>query len=100
MICVEVSITPVGTGSTSVSEYVVESEKALKKHTNLTYKLTGMGTEIQGNSLDEIFAAIKDMHEAQIKKGAQRISAIIRIDDRRDKEGSLEEKVQSVKTKM
>lgn len=100
MINAEVSIIPIGTTSTSISEYVAESEKALKKHDSLNCSITGMGTQIEGQNIDEILAAIKDMHDAQALKGAQRIYTIVKIDDRRDKQNSLAQKVASVESKI
>ena len=39
-------------------------------------------------------------HEAVFNEGAQRVSTSVKIDDRRDKKETLEEKVLSVKEKM
>lgn len=100
MINAEISVTPVGTCSTSMSEYIAESEKVLEQYPDLSYKLTAMATEIEGNDIDEIFEALKEMHLAQISMGAQRVQTSIRIDDRRDKESSLSQKVTSVQSKI
>ncbi|OGI28150.1 MAG: hypothetical protein A2287_04045 [Candidatus Melainabacteria bacterium RIFOXYA12_FULL_32_12] len=100
MIEVEVAITPIGTGSTSTSDFIAESEKVLKKYPNLNHKLTAMATEIEGSDLNEVFEAIKEMHLSQFKKGAKRIDTTIVIDDRRDKNTNLSEMVESVFKKM
>jgi len=100
MIDVEIAIVPIGTCSTSTSGFIAQSEKALLKHPALSYKITGMSTEIEGENIDEIFDALKDMHLAQIGEGAQRVQTSIRIDDRRDKLCTLSEKVASVKSKI
>jgi uncharacterized protein (TIGR00106 family) len=100
MIDVEISVIPVGTGSTSTSDFIAQSEKALLKHPALSYKITGMSTEIEGENIDDIFNALKDMHLAQIQQGANRVQTSIRIDDRRDKQCTLSEKVASVKAKF
>jgi len=100
MITAEISITPVGTCSTSISEFVAESEKILQKYTDLEYNLTSMATEISGNNIDEIFEEMKEMHAAQLKKGAKRLITTIRIDDRRDSESTMNEKIMSVKAKL
>jgi uncharacterized protein YqgV (UPF0045/DUF77 family) len=59
-----------------------------------------MATEISGNNIDEIFEAMKEMHAVQLKKGAKRLSTTIRIDDRRDSESTMPEKIMSVKSKL
>ena len=40
------------------------------------------------------------MHEAPFAEGARRVSTLIKIDDRRDKEQTLEGKVRSVTEKL
>lgn len=100
MIDVEVAIIPIGTGSTSISEYIAESEKILQKHPKLNYVITSMATEIEGNDVNEIFDTLKEMHLAQINKGANRVETSIRIDDRRDKESTLSDKIESIQAKI
>lgn len=100
MIDVEISVTPIGTGSTSLSNEIAQSEKALLKHPSLSYKITGMSTEIEGENIDEIFDTLKEMHLAQINQGIKRVQTSIKIDDRRDKQCSLSQKVASVKGKI
>ncbi len=100
MICAEVSIIPIGTSSTSVSDYIAESEKVLQNYTNIKYKLNAMSTEIEADNIDILFDVLKDMHLAQIDNGAQRVSTSVRIDDRRDKDITLSSKVEAVKAKL
>jgi uncharacterized protein (TIGR00106 family) len=59
-----------------------------------------MSTEIEGENIDDIFNALKDMHLAQINKGAQRVTTSIRIDDRRDKKADMRKRVESVSGKL
>jgi uncharacterized protein YqgV (UPF0045/DUF77 family) len=47
MAIVAVSIAPVGTGSTSVSQYVAETQRVLKRHPRLKYHLDPMFTNIE-----------------------------------------------------
>lgn len=100
MIVAEIAVVPVGTGSSSISDYIAKSERVLKKHPNLNYKLTAMSTEIESKNIDEIFEVLKEMHLAQLNNGAVRVNTTIRIDDRRDKDNTLSEKVCSVKSKL
>ncbi|GGI96508.1 hypothetical protein GCM10010885_02810 [Alicyclobacillus cellulosilyticus] len=99
MAIVAVSIVPVGTGSTSVSAYVAEAQKVLTRYPNLRFRLDPMFTNIEGD-LREIFAAIADMHDALAKQGVQRFSTVVKIDDRRDHEHTMEEKVAVVEAKL
>lgn len=87
-----VSIAPIGTGSTSVSKFVAETQKVLSGHPNLKYRLDPMFTTIEGD-LGEIFQAVEEMHEALVAMGAERLSTVVKIDDRRDNPHSMEDKV-------
>lgn len=95
---VEVSIVPIGVPHTSLSEYVADALKVLKK-SGLKFELTSMGTIVEGD-LDEILGIIREMHETPFKKGIMRVVTTIKIDDRRDKPATPEGKVESVLTKM
>lgn len=96
MAIVSVSIAPLGTTTPSVSEYVAAAQQVLQKYSELTFRLDPMFTTIQGD-LPTIFAAIHEMHEAMVQHGAVRLSTVIKIDDRRDKESPMDEKVARVR---
>lgn len=97
MAIVDVCIFPIGEGS-SVSKYVAQCEKILEK-SDLKHQLSPMSTTIEGD-LDEIFKVIREMQESVFDKGAGRVYSVIKVDDRRDKEASFEQKIDSVKSKM
>ena len=98
MAVVELSIVPIGVESTSLSSYVAQAIKVLKT-SSLEYELTAMGTIITGD-LDEVMRVIRRMHESCFSAGAMRVLTQVRIDDRRDKKGSPEQKIQSVMGKL
>jgi uncharacterized protein (TIGR00106 family) len=98
-IIAEVTVVPLGTASTSLSQYVADVEKVLQKHGNIKTLLTPMATILEGD-LDEIFEVIKEMHEEPFLKGAHRVSTRISIDDRRDKKISMQSKLDAVKSKL
>jgi uncharacterized protein (TIGR00106 family) len=91
----EVSIVPVGTADTGLSRYIADSIQVLDSRKDITYRLTPMGTVIEG-PLDKVLDAVRDMHEVPFGRGALRVVTSIRIDDRRDKTSSMSSKVQSV----
>jgi uncharacterized protein (TIGR00106 family) len=98
MAVVEISVVPVGVQTTSLSSYVAQAIKVLKA-SGLQYEMTAMGTIISGD-LDEIWAILKEMHESCFQLSAPRVLTQIKIDDRRDKAGSPEQKIRSVIEKM
>ena len=98
MAVVFVTIAPLGTATTSLSAYVANVERILRD-SGLAHQLTAMGTIIEGD-LDEILRVVRAMHEAPFAQGAARVSTLIKIDDRRDKEHTMVGKVRSVKKKL
>ena len=98
MAIVFVTIAPLGTAGTSLSRYVAGVERILR-NSGLKHELTAMGSIIEGN-LDEILPVLREMHEQPFGQGAARVSTLIKIDDRRDKPGSIEGKIRSVREKL
>ena len=99
MISAELTIIPIGTSKTSLSRYIAAAVSALDK-AGVKYEISGMGTIMESDNTEKLFDAIKIAHEAVFQEGAKRVATSVKIDDRRDKEESLEEKVLSVKEKM
>ena len=91
---VDVSVVPIGTGSSSVSGYVREVLKVIKD-SGLKYKVGPMGTSLEGD-WDSIFACIRRMHEVCFKLGAARLLTTIKVDDRRDKRQTMDDKLHAV----
>ena len=98
MAIVFLTITPLGTATPSVSTYVAGVERILRE-SGLKHQLTAMGTIIEGD-LDEILAVVRRMHEHPFTQGAVRVSTLLKIDDRRDKEHTIAGKMASVEEKL
>lgn len=94
MIIAALSIFPVGEG-TSLSKYVRASLKALGE-TGLKSEPSAMATIIEAKNLDELFAAVKKAHEAQLKMGAKRVYMVLTVDDRKDKEATMKSKMKAI----
>jgi len=98
MAIVEVTVIPIGTGSTALSSYVAQCIGVLRKE-GIKYELHPMGTIIEGD-LDKILTVVRKMHEVPFKEGVNRVITTIEIDDRRDKEATAVGKVESVLSKL
>jgi len=98
MAILEISVVPVGTGDTSLSAYVADCLRILKK-AKVRYELSSMGTNIEGN-LKDLLKIASEMHQTPFKKGALRVLTTLKIDDRRDKKGTLEGKKRAVQQKL
>ncbi len=89
-----VSISPVGSG-VSVSRYVAAALRVLKKQNRVAYQLGPMCTTLLGEA-EEVFRLIREMQEAVFQEGAVRVSTVIKMDERRDKDLTFEGKVAAV----
>lgn len=98
MAVVEVCLIPIGTKETSVSKYVAEAEKILMAE-GVKYKLNPMGTVIEADA-DRALEVIRKMQESVFAKGTDRVYSVIKMDDRRDKKASMEQKIKSVEDKL
>lgn len=99
MVIAEISTVPVGTNTPSLSQYVANAINVLGQEKSVKYKLTGMGTILEGN-LADVLEAARRMHEAVFNTQIKRVVTTIRIDDRRDRESSIHHKVQSVTERL
>jgi uncharacterized protein (TIGR00106 family) len=94
---VDLCVVYLGVG-VSVSEYVAACERILKD-AGLKTQLHAYGTNIEGE-WDAIFAAIKGCHETVQAMGAPRISTVIKLGTRVDRDQTMDDKVRSVQSKL
>lgn len=98
MVIVEISVVPIGVGE-SLSKYIAEAVRKLKS-LGVKHQLTPMCTIFEASDVEEAFGIISKVHEAVFKAGARRVVTSIKIDDRRDIERTMEDKVKSVIEKI
>jgi len=91
----EVTYSPLGTATPSLSRYVTAALAVLKDHPEVKYQLNPMGTVLEGDRRD-ILNVVEAMNEAIFAAGALRVGTTLKIDERRDKETSMQHKVDVV----
>jgi len=94
-----VSVVPVGTKTTSLSNYIAQAIKVLQK-LGINFELTPMSTIMSCDNLDTLFLAIKEIHDELVKQGVSRLVISIDIDARHDKPRTSKDKVKSVMEKL
>ncbi|OGL42615.1 MAG: hypothetical protein A2161_04065 [Candidatus Schekmanbacteria bacterium RBG_13_48_7] len=92
----EFSISPLDKGE-SLSAYVSKSLEIVV-NSGLPYRLTAMGTIVEGEP-EEVFDLIIKCH-MNMRSLSNRVSTLIKIDDRKGKTNRLEGKIQSVEQKL
>jgi uncharacterized protein (TIGR00106 family) len=96
----EISIVPLGTGTASVSRYVAEAVKVLKKQKGIKYELTSMGTIIEADSVGKLLVIAGKMHKTVLKDKIKRVVTTIKIDDRKDRKLTAKGKIKSVQKRL
>ena len=96
----EISMVPLGTKTTSVSKYVAEAVKVLKKQKGIIYQLSSMGTIIEADSIGQLLDIAGKMHKTVLRNKIKRVVTTIKIDDRRDKKLTAKGKIKSIKKEL
>jgi uncharacterized protein (TIGR00106 family) len=94
MIVAEVSVSVLGEGS-SISRFVKVAVASLKE-SGLKTVSGPNGTSLEAVSIDEILGAVKAAHLAVVETGAKRVVTTLKIDDRRDKNATMQTKLKAV----
>lgn len=96
MVIAEISVFPLGTGSPGVSPYVAAAVRELEA-SGLKCTLGPMGTTVEAETPEEVYAAVARAQAAVFELGAERAYTVIKMDERRDVEDrSAEDMVRSV----
>ena len=95
MIISQLSITPLGAG-VSVSKYVKKIIGVIEKY-DVRSETNAMATVIETEDLNTLFSIVKEAHMVMVNTGAQRIITELKIDDRRDKNATIDTKLKAVK---
>ncbi len=96
MVLLEFSMSPLGKGE-SVSRYVSRSLEIIDE-SGLDYRMNPMGTVLEGE-WDEVMAVVTRCFE-RMSQDCDRVTASIKIDYRRGREGRLESKIESVEKRL
>ena len=96
-VIVDLTVVPIGVG-VSLSAYVAACEEVLDRP-DLKTSLHPNGTNIEGE-WDEVFLAIKECHRKVHAMGVPRIHTNIKLGTRTDREQSLEDKLESVRSRQ
>lgn len=88
------SVAPVREGS--MSEDVAAAIEALEDF-DVTYETNPMGTVIEAEEIDTLWAAVRAAHDAV---DADRVSTFLKIDDKRTSDTSAADKVEAVEAHL
>ena len=95
MATADLTVIGLGRAETSASRYIAEIQRRLAAQDRVRYALHAMGTSLEGDTAD-ILALVGELHAVPFELGLPRVYTVLKLDERRDREQSLEDKVASV----
>jgi uncharacterized protein (TIGR00106 family) len=91
----DLTVIALGRADASASRYIAEIQRRLAAQDRVRYRLHAMGTSLEGSTAD-ILAIAGELHAVPFEMGIPRVYSILKLDERRDREQTLDDKVASV----
>jgi uncharacterized protein (TIGR00106 family) len=91
----DLTVIALGRPDASASAYIAEIQRRLAAQSRVGYRMHAMGTSLEGPTAD-ILAVVAELHAVPFEMGVPRVYTVLKLDERRDKAQTLEEKVHSV----
>jgi uncharacterized protein (TIGR00106 family) len=91
----DLTVIALGRPDPSASAYVAEIQRRLAAQERVRYRMHAMGTSLEGETAD-ILAVVGELHAVPFELGVPRVYTVLKLDERRDKEQTLADKVASV----
>ena len=95
MATADLTVIALGRAEVSASRYIAEIQRRLAAQDRVGYVMHAMGTSLEGSTAD-ILQVVGELHAVPFELGIPRVYSILKLDERRDKEQTLEDKVQAV----
>jgi uncharacterized protein (TIGR00106 family) len=96
MATADLTVIALGRPDPSASAHVAEIQRRLAAQDRVRYVLHAMGTSLEGDVAD-ILALVAELHAVPFELGVPRVYTVFKLDERRDKEQTLDSKVDSVR---
>ena len=95
MATADLTVIALGRPDLSASPYIAEIQRRLAAQDRVRYRMHAMGTSLEGTT-DDVMALVRELHEVPFGMGIERVYTVLKLDDRRDREQTLDDKVRSV----
>ncbi len=99
MATAELTVIGLGRSDPSAGEYIAEIQRRLAAQDRVRFKLQAMGTELEG-STEDILAVVGELHRVPFEMGLPRVYSVLKLDERRDRDQTLDDKVRSVERRL
>jgi uncharacterized protein (TIGR00106 family) len=92
----DLTVIALGRPDASASAYIAEIQRRLAAQDRVKYEMHAMGTSLEG-SVADILAVVGELHAVPFELGVPRVYTVLKLDERRDKEQTLQDKVDAVR---
>ena len=99
MATADLTVIALGRAEASASTYIAEIQRRLAAQDRVRYEMHAMGTSLEGPTAD-ILAVAGELHAVPFEMGIPRVYSILKLDERRDREQTLADKVDSVRRRL
>jgi uncharacterized protein (TIGR00106 family) len=99
MATAELTVIGLGRSDPSAGVYIAEIQRRLAAQERVRYELHAMGTNLEGTT-EDILELVAELHRVPFDLGLPRVYTVLKLDERRDREQSLADKVQSVEDRL
>ena len=99
MATADLTVIALGRAEASASAYIAEIQRRLAAQDRVRYEMHAMGTSLEGTTAD-ILAVFGELHAVPFEMGIPRVYSILKLDERRDREQTLADKVDSVRRRL
>ena len=96
MATADLTVISLGRAETSASRYIAEIQRRLAAQDRVRYAMHAMGTSLEGTT-EDILRVVGELHAVPFDMGVPRVYTVLKLDERRDREQTLADKVGSVR---
>ena len=95
----DLTVIALGRPDAGASAYIAEIQRRLAAQDRVKYVMHAMGTSLEGSTAD-ILAVVGELHAVPFELGVPRVYTVLKLDERRDRAQTLEDKVESVRRRL
>lgn len=99
MATADLTVIALGRPDASASAYIAEIQRRLAAQDRVRYVMHAMGTSLQG-TVEDVLDVVRELHGVPFELGVPRVYTVLKLDERRDREQTLEDKVESVRRRL
>ena len=99
MATADLTVIAIGREGASAGDVIAEIQRRLEAQSRVRFQMHAMGTALEG-SVEDILGVVAGLHAVPFDLGIPRVYTVLKLDERRDREQTLEDKVESVRRRL